>query len=85
MSDIATLAVTLSPEAAERLATIAEREHSTPDALAALAVADFLEREAAVVAAIERGQAEIRAGLGIPHEQVMRDIRELIEATPARP
>ncbi len=81
----ATLAVTLSIETAEKLTAIAERDNSTPDALAALAVADFLEREAAIVAAIERGRAEIRAGLGIPHDEVMREVWELIETARAGP
>ncbi len=69
MSDDATLAVSLSADAVERLTAIAERENSTPAAVAALAVEDLVAREAATVAAIERGRAEIRAGLGIPRNR----------------
>ncbi len=84
MSDSATLTVTLTPEMAAKLAEIAAHQQSTPDTLAAGAVADLIDREAEIVAAIERGRAEIRAGGGIPHEQVVREIREFLDAARAK-
>ena len=84
MSDGATLKLTLTREMAGKLAEIAAREDVTLDVLAAHAVADLIDREATTVAAIERGQAEIRAGLGIPHEQVVREMRAFLDAARAK-
>ncbi len=84
MSDSATLTVTLSSEMADKLAEIAEREHSTPDALATLAVANLLDQEAAIAAAIERGRADLRAGRVFTQAEVMRDVQAIIDAARAR-
>ncbi len=84
MSDSATLTVTLSSEMADKLAEIAEHEHSTPDALATLAVANLLDQEAAIAAAIERGRADLRAGRVFTQAEVMRDVQAIIDAARAR-
>lgn len=84
MSNSATLTVTLTPEVAGKLAEIAAHQHRTPDAVVAGAVADLIDREAEIVAAIERGRAEIRAGGGIPHEQVVREMRAFLDAAQAK-
>lgn len=39
-----------------------------------------MEREAAIVEAIERGQADVRAGRVVPHGEVAREAHEIIEA-----
>ena len=83
MSDDATLTVTLPADTIEKSAVMAERESSTPDALAALAVADFVQREAATVATIERGRADARAGRISSQADVMRDVRAIIDAARA--
>ena len=68
-----------SPEMAGKLAEIAAREHSTPDAVAAGAVADLIGRENAIVEAIQKGRSEIEAGLGIPHDQVVNNVRAYLD------
>ena len=41
---------------------------------------DETEARFAIVEAIERGRAEVRAGRVVPHDEVMRQAREIIEA-----
>lgn len=41
---------------------------------------DEAEAELAIVEAIERGRADVRAGRVVPHDEVMRQVREIIEA-----
>lgn len=84
MADSATLTVTLAPEIAGRLAEIAAREHSTPGAVAAEAVADFVVREAAALAAIARGRADVEAGRIFPQAEVTRDVQAIIDGLRAR-
>lgn len=39
-----------------------------------------MEHEAAIVEAIERGRADVRAGRVAPHDEVAREARGVIEA-----
>ena len=41
---------------------------------------DEKEAEVAIVEAIERGRADVRAGRVVPHGEVMREALEIIEA-----
>ena len=41
---------------------------------------DEAEARLAIVEAIERGRADARAGRVTPHDEVMRQVREIIEA-----
>ena len=41
---------------------------------------DETEARLAIVEAIERGRAEVRAGRVAPHDEVAREAREIIEA-----
>lgn len=42
--------------------------------------ADVTEAERAIVEAIESGRAEVRAGRMVPHDEVAREARGIIEA-----
>ena len=83
MTDSSTLTVRLSNETKDRLATLAGRTKRTRNFLAAEAIAAYVERELAIVEAIERGRADVRAGRVTPHDEVMREVREIIEAARA--
>ena len=83
MTDSSTLTVRLSNETKDRLATLAGRTKRTRNFLAAEAIAAYVERELAIVEAIERGRAAARAGRVTPHDEVMREVREIIEAARA--
>ena len=48
--------------------------------LAAEAIAAYVERELAIVEAVERGRADVRAGRTTPHEEVAHDARGIIKA-----
>ena len=41
---------------------------------------DEANAEFAIVEAIERGRADVRAGRVVPHDEVMREVRAIIEA-----
>jgi predicted transcriptional regulator len=49
------------------------------------AVADYGERELAVTKKVERGRADVRAGRVVPHEDVSREAREIIETVRTEP
>lgn len=83
MSNSATLTVTLTPEVAGKLAEIAAHQHRTPDAVVAGAVADMIDREDEIVAAIERGRADHVAGRVFSQAEVMRDVQAIIDAARA--
>ena len=84
MADSATLTVRLSTKTKEQLADLAGRTRRTRSFLAAEAIAGYVARELAIVEAIERGMAGVRAGRVIPHEEVMREARAIIEAAQAK-
>jgi predicted transcriptional regulator len=83
MSDSSTLTVRLSNETKDRLAILAGRTKRTRNFLAAEAITAYVERELAIVEAIERGRADVWAGRVTPHDEVMREVREIIEAARA--
>jgi predicted transcriptional regulator len=74
-----TLTVRLSAELKEKLDTLAEHTQRTKSFLAAEAIADYVARELAIIAGIERGLEDLRAGCLVPHEDAMRRIRATID------
>ncbi len=85
MADSATLTVRLPAETKDRLAELASLTRRTSSFLAAEAIAGYVARELAIVAAIERGREDARAGRVIPHDEVMREARAVIEDARAKP
>lgn len=78
-----TMTISLAPEVEAELDRLAgERQCGSAD-LAAMAVADYVAREAATEAAIRRGMADLAAGRVVPHDMVMAEVREIIEAAEA--
>lgn len=70
----ASLTVRLPVEVMDRLDEIAKATSRSRSHLAADAIEAFVAREHAIIA----GQAAVRAGDVIPHEQVMREARAII-------
>ena len=79
-----TLTVRLSAQIKEQLADLAGRTRRTRSFLAAEAIAAYVDRELAVVEAVERGRVDLRAGRTTPHDEVARQARAAIEATRAK-
>jgi predicted transcriptional regulator len=84
MPESTTLSIRLPTRTKDQLAELATRTRRTSSFLAAEAIAAYVERELATVAAIERGRAEAKAGRLIPHDEVMRGAREIIRAARAK-
>lgn len=80
MTDSATLTLRLPSELKERLGILAEKTRRTRSFLASEALADYVERELAIIEGIERGLDDMRAGRVVPHAEVMKEIREIIAA-----
>jgi predicted transcriptional regulator len=75
-----TLTVRISPEVKKRLGRLADRTRRTKSFLAGEAIADFVDRELAIIGGISRGVEDMQAGRVVPHKQAMRRLR----ATAAR-
>lgn len=84
MADDTALTVHLPDRTKEQLAELARRTHRTCSVLAAEAITGHVERELALVEAIERGREDVRAGRVTPHDQVARAARDVIEAARAK-
>ena len=74
-----TLTVRLAPELKDRLGKLAERTRRTKSFLAEEAIAGYVERELEIVAGIERGLDDKRAGRVVPHDEAMARIRKTIQ------
>ena len=79
-----TLTVRLPPELKGRLGELAERTRRTKSFLAGEAIAGYVERELEIVAGIERGLDDMKAGRVVRHEDVMADIDATIKSAKTR-
>ena len=76
-----TLTVRLSPDVKKRLGRLADRTRRTKSFLAGEAIADFVDRELAVIDGIRRGLEDMQAGRVVPHRQAMRRLRATVART----
>lgn len=74
-----TLTLRLDSATKARLEELAQHTRRTKSFLAGEAIADYVERELAIVEGIKRGMADIEAGRVVPHEEVKRRIWATIE------
>ncbi len=74
-----TLTVRLPPELKDRLGKLAERTRRTKSFLAGEAIAGYVARELEIVAGIERGLDDMKAGHVVSHEDVTADIDTTIK------
>jgi predicted transcriptional regulator len=72
------VAVSIPAELDEALTELANARGKSKVALVREALREFVLSEQAFVAAVEEGRAEARAGNLIDHEEVMREIRDLL-------
>jgi predicted transcriptional regulator len=73
------LTVDLPDEVTDRLDRLAERTRRNRSLIAGEAIADYVRRELAIIDDIEEARAEVRAGRIVPHDQVMDEVRAIIE------
>ena len=63
----------------EALSRLASARRKSKSALVQEALAEFVLSEEAFAAAVEEGLADLRAGRLVDHEEVMREIRQLLD------
>ena len=78
-----TLTVRLSADTKAQLAKLAGTTRRTQSFLGAEAIAAYVQRELAIVDAIERGRADVRADRVTEHADVVHEARALIKAARA--
>jgi len=78
MTNSVTLTVRLAPKVKKRLGRLAQQTKRTKSFLAGEAIVSYVERELDIVAGIERGLADMKAGRVVPHDKAMRRIRATI-------
>jgi predicted transcriptional regulator len=78
MSDSTTLTVRLPSQTKKRLGRLARQTKRTKSYLAGEAIADYVDRELAIIKGIEQGLDDIRAGRVLPHKTAMRQLRATI-------
>jgi predicted transcriptional regulator len=74
-----TVTVRISPETKSRLEALAGHTRRTKSFLAGEAIADYVERELAIVEGIKRGLADIEAGRTVPHDVAIARLHAAIE------
>jgi predicted transcriptional regulator len=74
-----TVTVRMASETKARLEELARHTRRSKSFLAGEAIADYVERELAIVKAIERGLADVEAGRVVPHEEAIRQLRDTID------
>lgn len=83
MSDV-TVTVRMPKEMRDQLEAIGEATQRSKSFLAKMAIGRFVETETEIIEGIKQAQAELRAGLGIPHAEVMRQSKLIVEKAAAR-
>jgi predicted transcriptional regulator len=73
-----TLTIRVPSAVKDQLSDLAQRTRRTSSFLAAEAVADYVQKELEIVAAVEQGLESARAGRLIDHDDVMREARAVI-------
>ena len=79
MTTSTTLTVRIPPELKKRLGRLAGHTKRTSSYLAGEAIADFVERELAIVEGIRRGLDDMHAGRVTPHKEAMRRLRATVK------
>lgn len=82
--DSTTLTVRLPLKTKAQLAKLAEHTKRKQSFLGAEAIASYVDRELAIVEAIERGQADVKAGRYVSNDEAFRQVDEVIEAARTR-
>jgi predicted transcriptional regulator len=78
MSGSTTLTVRLSTQTKKQLGRLAAHTRRTRSYLAGEAIANFVERELAIVEGIKRGLDDMHAGRVVPHKAAMQRLRKTV-------
>jgi predicted transcriptional regulator len=76
--DTDTVTVRVDRETKAQLEELARHTRRSKSFLAGEAIADYVQRELAIVAGIQRGLEDVRAGRTVPHEVAKKRIMETI-------
>ena len=79
MTGTTTMSIRLSSETKAQLGQLAATTRRSKSFLAAEAVAAYVARERAIIAGIQRGLADMKAGSTISHDEAMAEIDALID------
>lgn len=79
MAGSTTLTVRLSPQTKKQLGRLAAHTRRTRSYLAGEAIANFVERELAIVEGIKRGLDDMHAGRVVPHKTAMHRLRTTVQ------
>lgn len=80
MSESATMTIRLSADTKAQLGRLAADTRRSRSFLAAEAVADYVEREQAIVNGIKRGIADVEAGRVVSHDAAIAELSAMVEA-----
>jgi predicted transcriptional regulator len=78
-SSTTTVTVRLPPEVKDRLDLLAERTRRIRSLLAGEATAGYVAHDLAIIEGIHEGLDDLRAGRVVEHDQVMAEVRSIIE------
>lgn len=81
MPTSATLTVRLTPAVKQQLGRLADVTRRTRSFLAAEAIAAYVAREADIIAGVERGLDDMRAGHLVPHNAAMARLAATVTST----
>jgi predicted transcriptional regulator len=73
-----TVTVRLDSETKLRLEELAQHTRRTKSFLAGEAIADYVERELAIIAGIQRGLDDVKAGRTVPHDVARKRIMDTL-------
>jgi predicted transcriptional regulator len=80
MQEPSVIAVPLRPGVERKLARLSERTRRSAAALAADAIASYVDRESAILDGIARGMDDMRSGRLVPHDEAMDELDAAIAA-----
>ncbi|HEU5077463.1 MAG TPA: hypothetical protein VFU02_24895 [Polyangiaceae bacterium] len=73
------MTVTLPADLQEQLEALGRETGRDPQAIAVDALTDYVEDQAAYVAAVRRGIADMEVGNVVSHEEVMRQLSAVVQ------
>lgn len=76
-----TITIRVPVELKEKLTALGKQTRRSNSFLAAEALSGYVESEEDIIRSIEKGLEDIKAGRGIPHEDVMNEMRKMIDAS----
>jgi predicted transcriptional regulator len=76
-----TITVRLPEADKEKLDRLSDHTKRTRSFLAGQAIADYVERELAIIEGIEKGKRDAEEGRVVPHDEAMKRLRAAIDSS----